>query len=109
MDEATAQHFPPLPLPEEMRLWDAGAMSLGLPEELLMDNAARAALAVLQTYVPRLAGRRALLFMGGGNNGGDAACLARLLLDQGAEPLVLHTRPLSACRGACGKHVRMAR
>ncbi|MBE6441457.1 MAG: NAD(P)H-hydrate dehydratase [Desulfovibrio desulfuricans] len=109
MDEATAQHFPPLPLPEEMRLWDAGAMSLGLPEELLMENAARAALAVLQTYVPRLAGRRVLLFMGGGNNGGDAACLARLLLDQGAEPLVLHTRPLSACRGACGKHVRTAR
>ena len=42
--------FPPLPLPEEMRQWDAGAMALGLPEELLMENAARAALDVLRVY-----------------------------------------------------------
>ena len=101
--------FPPLPLPEEMRQWDAGAMALGLPEELLMENAARAALDVLQHYQPKLAGLRIWLLMGSGNNGGDAACLARHLLDAGAEVLVLHTRPLSACKGACGKHVRIAR
>ena len=32
--------FPPLPLPAEMRQWDAEALALGLPEELLMENAA---------------------------------------------------------------------
>ena len=101
--------FSPLPLPEEMRQWDAGALALGLPEELLMENAARAALDVLQVYRPELAGLRIWLLMGSGNNGGDAACLARHLLDAGAEPLVLHTRPLSACKGACGRHVRIAR
>ena len=101
--------FPPLPLPEEMRQWDAGALALGLPEELLMENAARAALDVLRVYRPELAGLRTWLLMGSGNNGGDAACLARHLLDAGAEPLVLHTRPLSACKGACGRHVRIAR
>ena len=101
--------FPPLPLPEEMRQWDAGAMALGLPEELLMENAARAALDVLRVYRPELTGLRIWLLMGSGNNGGDAACLARHLLDAGAEPLVLHTRPLSACKGACGRHVRIAR
>ena len=101
--------FPPLPLPEEMRRWDAEAMALGLPEELLMENAARAALDVLRVYRPELAGLRIWLLMGGGNNGGDAACLARHLLDAGAEPLVLHTRPLSACKGASGRHVRVAR
>lgn len=101
--------FPPLPLPEEMRQWDAGAMALGLPEELLMENAARAALDVLKVYRPELAGLRIWLLMGSGNNGGDAACLARHLLDAGAHPLVLHTRPLSACKGASGKHVRIAR
>ena len=101
--------FPPLPLPEEMRQWDAGAMALGLPEELLMENAARAALDVLRVYWPELVGMRIWLLMGSGNNGGDAACLARHLLDAGAEVLVLHTHPLSACKGACGKHVRIAR
>ena len=101
--------FPPLPLPEEMRQWDAGAMALGLPEELLMENAARAALDVLRVYRPELTGLRIWLLMSSGNNGGDAACLARHLLDAGAEPLVLHTRPLSACKGACGRHVRIAR
>lgn len=101
--------FSPLPLPEEMRQWDAGALALGLPEELLMENAARAALDVLRVYRPELTGLRIWLLMGSGNNGGDAACLARHLLDAGAEPLVLHTRPLSACKGACGRHVRIAR
>ncbi|QCC85414.1 NAD(P)H-hydrate dehydratase [Desulfovibrio desulfuricans] len=101
--------FPPLPLPDEMRQWDAQAMALGLPEELLMENAARAALDVLRVYRPHLAGLRVWLLMGGGNNGGDAACLARHLLDAGAHPLVLHTRPLSSYKGACGKHVRIAR
>ena len=31
--------FPPLPLPDEIHQWDAEAMALGLPEELLMENA----------------------------------------------------------------------
>ena len=101
--------FPPLPLPDEMRKWDAEAMALGLPEELLMENAARAALDVLLGYRPQLAGLRVWLIMGSGNNGGDAVCLARHLLDAGAEPLVVHTRPLASCKGACGKHVRIAR
>ena len=101
--------FPSLPLPDEMRQWDAEAKALGLPEELLMENAARTALDVLRVYRPELAGLRIWLFMGGGNNGGDAACLARHLLDAGAEPLVLHTRPLSACKGASGKHMRVAK
>ena len=74
-----------------------------------MENAARAALDVLRVYRPELTGLRIWLLMGSGNNGGDAACLARHLLDAGAEPLVLHTRPLSACKGACGRHVRIAR
>ena len=47
--------------------------------------------------------------MGGGNNGGDAACLARHLLDEGARPLVIHTRPLGAARGDAGRYLRLAR
>lgn len=92
-----------------MRRWDSGAVALGLPKILLMENAARAALGVLRLHHPRLEGMRALLFMGGGDNGGDAACLARCLHDAGAATLTLHTRPLNAYTGAAGRHARTAR
>ena len=89
--------------------WDRAAIDLGLPELLLMENASREALHVLSAETGQMPGKRVLLFMGGGNNGGDAACLARHLHDGGAEVLVLHTRPLGAYRGVTGQHVRLAR
>ena len=101
--------LPPLPLPDEMRQWDEASFALGLPEVMLMENASRAALRALELCRVPLAGRRVWLFMGSGNNGGDAAALARHLLDAGAVPTVWHTRPLGQYRGACGQHVRMAR
>lgn len=99
----------PLPTAAEMRAWDAASNALGIPEMLLMENAAQAALDVLRATQGDLAGKRILLLMGNGNNGGDAACLARRLLGCKALPLVLHTRPLRACTGAAGRHVRAAR
>ena len=101
--------FAPLPSPVEMSGWDRAAIDLGLPELLLMENASREALHVLSAETGQMPGKRVLLFMGGGNNGGDAACLARHLQDGGAEVLVLHTRPLGAYRGVTGQHVRLAR
>ena len=92
-----------------MASWDRAAMDLGLPEFTLMENASREALQVLASCCAPLCGKRVLLFMGGGNNGGDAACLARHLVDAGALPLVLHTRPLAAYRGVTGQHLRLAR
>ncbi len=101
--------LPPLPLPAEMRAWDAAAVQLGLPEILLMENAAGAAFEVLRAYRPHLAGQAVWLFMGSGNNGGDATCLARHLLDAGARPLVLHTKALGAYKGVTARHIRIAR
>ncbi len=131
--------FPPLPAPTEMAAWDRAAIALGLPEAMLMENAARAAFDALAEAMGRqnrakvkhegkktaieaveapptckqpmanLEGADILLFMGGGNNGGDAACLARHLLDAGARPLVLHTKPLGRYKGAAAKHIDMAR
>ena len=101
--------FAPLPSPAEMSGWDRAAIDLGLPELLLMENASREAMHVLSAETGQMPGKRVLLFMGGGNNGGDAACLARHLHDGGAEVLVLHTRPLGAYRGVTGQHVRLAR
>lgn len=99
----------PLATTEDLRRWDAASAALGLPESLLMENAARAALDVLRAYVPDLAGRRVLCMMGGGNNGGDAACMARHLLDIGAQVLVLHTKPLGKLAGAARQHARAAK
>ena len=79
--------FAPLPAPAEMSGWDRAAIDLGLPELLLMENASREALHVLSAETGHMPGKRVLLFMGGGNNGGDAACLARHLHDGGAECL----------------------
>ncbi len=101
--------FAPLPTPREMAAWDRAAVALGMPEMLLMEHAGRAAAAVLANTFGKVANRRVLLFMGAGNNGGDAACLARLLADDGAEVLVLHTRPLGSYRGVTGQHLRLAR
>lgn len=101
--------FAPLPAPAEMSGWDRAAIELGLPEVLLMENASREALHALEAETGPVLGKRVLLFMGGGNNGGDAACLARHLRDAGAETLVLHTRPLGAYRGVAGRHLRLAR
>ncbi|MEG2172501.1 MAG: NAD(P)H-hydrate dehydratase [Desulfovibrionaceae bacterium] len=102
-------HCPPLTTAAEMREWDACSLRAGIPEMVLMENAAQAALSVLIQEKGPLTGQKICLLMGGGNNGGDAACLARRLLGQGALPLVLHTRPLRAYTGTTGRHVRAAR
>ncbi len=103
-------HFTaPLPTAQEMRQWDSETVRLGIPECILMENASREALYVLQKEKGHLQGLSALLFMGSGNNGGDAACLARHLLDVGALPLVLHIKPLSKYKGVTKQHVTMAK
>jgi len=98
-----------LPTPAEMAAWDRESAAFGIAPQTLMENASREALHVLEELAPPLAGKKALLFMGGGNNGGDAACLARHLSDQGAFPVVVHTHPLGKARGAAGTHIRLAK
>ena len=99
----------PLPLPEEMRQWDADAAALGLSPAMLMENAGHVGLDVLLRHVPDVEGASVWLFMGSGNNGGDAACMARLLADRGARPLLFHARPLAAVSGASALHLSLAR
>ena len=99
----------PLPLPEEMRQWDADAAALGLSPAMLMENAGHAALDVIMRYSPDVAGKTVWLIMGAGNNGGDAACVARLLADRGAEPVIFAARPPEAATGASALHLSLAR
>lgn len=102
--------FQPLPTPAEMAAWDQAAIKdYGLKAELLMENAGAEALTVLEQDFGPLAGASAVLIAGGGNNGGDAFVLARRLLDEGAIPLVLHTKPRSAYRAEAKYHLDLAR
>ncbi len=101
--------LPPLPTSEEMNQWDKASINLGIPEFTLMENAARAAFDILQSLKGPLENLPILLFMGSGNNGGDAAALARYLLDVHAKPLILHTKKLNVYTGTCAEHVNLSK
>ena len=104
--------FVPVPTAEEMAHWDAKAIALGMPEEVLMESAARCAMDSLrQHWAARgrsLAGASVLLLAGSGNNGGDAFCMARHLLDAGAKPVLICTREPEAYRGAAYHWLKVA-
>src|SRR5688572_12117491 len=58
----------------------------GIPQLLLMENAAQAAAsAIKQKLGGSVADRSVLVLCGKGNNGGDGAALARILWQQGAD------------------------
>lgn len=100
----------PLPTPAEMNSWDTQAITaFGIREEILMENASREALHVLLELTGSIKGKRVLAFMGSGNNGGDAAAVARHLHNLGADVLLLHTKPVRAYTKTSGYHFRLAR
>lgn len=100
--------FVPAPTPEEMSTWDAASIKQGIPEEALMENAARAAMSVLYQYAGPVQGLKVLLLAGGGNNGGDAFCMARHLLDAGARPVLVCTRDPRSYAGAAARWLDVA-
>lgn len=98
----------PLPTPEQMRSWDALAISFGIPETMLMENAAQAIRVLIGELGLAKAGEAVWLFMGSGNNGGDAAALARLLIADDMKAMLFHTSPLESLKGAAAWHTRLA-
>ena len=100
--------FVPVPAPEEMSAWDAASIKQGIPEEVLMENAARAAMDVLYRHAGPVEGLHVLLLAGSGNNGGDAFCMARHLLDAGALPTVVCTREREKYQGAAAHWLNVA-
>lgn len=99
----------PLPLPEEMRQWDSHAADLGLSPAMLMENAGHVACDVILNHCRPVHGTSAWIIMGNGNNGGDAACVARLLADQGCRPIIFHAQPPEAAKGPNALHLALAR
>ncbi len=68
----------------QMRWAEERAAALGMPSPALMQNAGRAVADVMQRIAGSLAGRRVLVLVGPGNNGGDGLVTARHLHDAGA-------------------------
>lgn len=102
------EQFKPLPDPQEIQQWDSAAIQLGISENVLMENAAQEAFAVLKNYQPGLRNKVIWFLMGSGNNGGDAACMARYAQNACAIPIILHRKALKQYKGVTAKQIRIA-
>ena len=69
---------------EEMRAIEQAAAKVGLPSEVLMENAGLAVARHTKGWLGSVLGRRFLVLVGPGNNGGDGLVVARHLHDWGA-------------------------
>lgn len=71
---------------EEMRQADSMAINeYGIPGIVLMENAGQAVVQQAEKILGDLAGKKAAIFCGGGNNGGDGLVIARHLFNRGCE------------------------
>ncbi|HTE53642.1 MAG TPA: NAD(P)H-hydrate dehydratase [Kofleriaceae bacterium] len=89
----------------EMRAIDAATIEgIGLPGAVLMENAGRAVVAVVQEELARGGGAVAVV-CGAGNNGGDGHVVARVLRQLGASVALYLAAPRSAVRGDALVHL----
>jgi len=72
----------------EMRALEAAAVAAGIPERQLMEEAGLAVAQEAWMMLGTLEGRRILVLVGPGNNGGDGIVAARHLLDWGADVML---------------------
>ena len=85
---------------KQMRGMDRHAVeSLGITEELLMENAALASVGLLQRELG-IPGRKFVIFCGTGNNGGDGLAVARLITSAGGRVKVFLTASPKKYSGA---------
>lgn len=88
---------------EEMRRADRRATEeLLLPSLLLMENAGRGAVQVMEAVFGPLGGRRVAALCGKGSNGGDGFVAARHLAARGARVEVFLLAPATEVRGDAG-------
>jgi len=102
--------FPVLPCAEVRRLDRFAADRLGIPLEILMENAGRTLTDSLLRYFPpekRL--KKVLILAGKGNNGGDGMVMARHLALAGVESDLVLFAPDSAYSGPAELNLRILR
>lgn len=79
--------------PEQMRDLERQASALGVSEESLMENAGLATARRIANLCEGIRGRRVVILVGAGNNGGDGLVAARFLADWGALVTLYMTSP----------------
>lgn len=91
---------------EQMLLCDRlTSAEYGIPSLALMENAGRGTVAAMIRHFGPLAERKVLIFIGPGNNGGDGLVIARLLLEQGAQPQVVSLVDLGKLQGDAARNL----
>lgn len=86
----------------EMRAMDRHAIEhLGIPEEILMENAGQASSRILERRVG-MVGKKIAVLCGAGNNGGDGFVVARTIHANGGVPLVFTVGNMDRLGGAAG-------
>lgn len=108
-EDAFFQSLPKLPRAAEMALWDRAAIDFGLPETMLMENAGRAVCDAAVEKYGSWRSRSVWLFMGGGNNGGDAAAIARHIQDGGGRAVIFSIKDAASLGPSPSFHLDLAR
>jgi hydroxyethylthiazole kinase-like uncharacterized protein yjeF len=84
----------------QVRRLDAIAINeLGIPGVVLMENAGHGAAEIIRDLIAQRQARRAVIFCGRGNNGGDGLVIARHLHNAGESVATCLTVPPSELRG----------
>src|SRR5581483_5650675 len=80
-----------------------------VPSALLMENAAARTVEAVEKTFGAMSGRRALILCGKGNNGGDGAAVARLLVIKGANVDMLLLGRVDDTRGDARSNFKIVR
>lgn len=92
---------------EQMLLCDRlTSAEYGVPSLELMENAGRGTVAAITRHFGPLTERKVLIFIGPGNNGGDGLVIARILLEQGAQPQVVSLVDLEKLQGDAARNLK---
>jgi len=97
---------------EQARRIDKLAMQdLGIPGVVLMENAGLNALAAIDRFMAEQGKelRRAVIFCGGGNNGGDGYVIARHLHNRGTSVQIIAHKPTDQLTGDAAIHATICR
>ena len=73
---------------------------IGIPSEVLMENAGRQVVAAMERHLPALGDLRVAVVCGKGNNGGDGFVVARALEASGVDTRVYLPSAVSEVEGA---------
>ncbi len=98
----------PVLTPDQLRAWDASAVSAGVPLATLMERAGRAVADVVDARFGSIARRGVLVACGSGNNGGDGWIAARHLHDRGYPVTVVESGNERQCIAADAREAAIA-